>query len=207
MTAFVLWSIMEETQTVISDKKVNIINAAIKSFSHFGYKATTMDQVAKIAKVGKGTIYTYFSTKEELLKVIIHKMAVEMRKIATEAVTTGDDFVANFNAVLHAVTQFQEEHELIIKLSQEVKEIGTPEVIEALQDFENEICAFIEMKINLAIERGELKECNPKITAFLMYKMYINLVNDWKERYDSLDKDEIASLINLYFIHGIGSEE
>ncbi|GAB3800312.1 TetR/AcrR family transcriptional regulator [Virgibacillus kimchii] len=192
---------------MISDKKVNIINAAIKSFSHFGYKATTMDQVAKIAKVGKGTIYTYFSTKEELLKEIIHKLAVEMRKIATEAVTTGDAFVENFNAALHAVTQFREEHELIIKLSQEVKEIGTPEVIEALQDFENEIRAFIEMKINLAIERGELKECDPKITAFLMYKMYINLVNDWKERYDSLDKDEIASLINLYFIHGIGSEE
>ena len=39
-----------------TDKKLKIINAAKKSFSNFGYKATTMDQIAKIAQVGKGTI-------------------------------------------------------------------------------------------------------------------------------------------------------
>ena len=41
------------------DRKRSIIEAATKSFSAFGYKATTMDQVAKLANVGKGTIYTF----------------------------------------------------------------------------------------------------------------------------------------------------
>jgi|SRR5690625_2291878 len=191
---------------MITDKKIKIIHAAMKSFSLFGYKGTTMDQVAKIAKVGKGTIYTYFTTKEALLNEIIRKLGIEMRKIATDAVATGRPFVENFNAALFAVTKFREEHELMIKLSQEVKEMGTPEVIEVLQDLENETCEFIESKIKLAIERGELKECDPKITAFLMFKMYINLVNDWKDRYASLDKDQIAKLINMYFIEGIGNE-
>lgn len=44
----------------MSDKKQQIIDAATQSFSLFGYKATTMDQVAKMANVGKGTIYTLF---------------------------------------------------------------------------------------------------------------------------------------------------
>ena len=55
----------------IVDRKKLIIEAAAKSFSLYGYKATTMDQVAKLANVGKGTIYTFFKTKEELFDEII----------------------------------------------------------------------------------------------------------------------------------------
>lgn len=51
------------------DRRQEILEAATKSFSLFGYKATTMDQVAKLANVGKGTIYTFFANKEELFHV------------------------------------------------------------------------------------------------------------------------------------------
>ncbi|CAM5658051.1 HTH-type transcriptional repressor AcnR OS=Lysinibacillus sphaericus OX=1421 GN=acnR PE=4 SV=1 [Lysinibacillus sphaericus] len=34
------------------DRRQEIIEAAAKSFTLFGYKATTMEQVAKIANVG-----------------------------------------------------------------------------------------------------------------------------------------------------------
>ena len=46
------------------DRKKLILEAATKSFTQFGYKATTMDLVAKLANVGKGTIYTFFKTKK-----------------------------------------------------------------------------------------------------------------------------------------------
>lgn len=188
----------------MNDKKLKIINAAKKSFSNFGYKATTMDQIAKIAQVGKGTIYTYFSSKEEMLKAIIDLFVVEMREVAESVIPRRQPFIKRFNEVLHTITKFQSEHELMIKLSQEVKEIGTPEVIEAMKSVEDEICEFIEVKIEAAIERGELRKCDPKITSFLMFKMYINLVNDWKECHETLDKNQIAELINTYFIEGIG---
>lgn len=35
------------------DRKKLILEAATKSFTQFGYKATTMDLVAKLANVGK----------------------------------------------------------------------------------------------------------------------------------------------------------
>lgn len=41
------------------DRKALILQAATLSFVQFGYKATTMDQVSRIANVGKGTIYTF----------------------------------------------------------------------------------------------------------------------------------------------------
>ena len=58
----------------VIDRKKLILEAATKSFSLFGYKATTMDQVAKLANVGKGTIYTFFKTKEELFDEIINTL-------------------------------------------------------------------------------------------------------------------------------------
>ncbi|ADU32076.1 TetR/AcrR family transcriptional regulator [Evansella cellulosilytica] len=189
-----------------SNKKARILEAATKSFAHFGYKATTVDQVAKIAKVGKGTIYTYFANKEELFKEIIDDLARQMRVVASELIIPGNSFISNFTAALHGVVEFREKHELTIKLSQEVKEMGTPVVAEALQSIENEICAFIESRIIKAVERGELRNCNPKITAFLMFKMYINLVSDWKDRYEPLPKEEVANLIKLYFIDGLGNQ-
>ncbi|ARK32673.1 TetR/AcrR family transcriptional regulator [Halalkalibacter krulwichiae] len=189
-----------------SVKKKSIIEAATKSFALFGYKATTMDQVSKIAKVGKGTIYTYFATKEELLKEIINDISIEMNDVASKAIVPGNSFVSNFNAALNGIVEFQEQHELTIKLSQEVKEIGTPVVVDALQSLEDEICHFIEVHIVKAIERGELRQCEPKVTAFLMFKMYINLVNDWKDRHAPLPKQQVASLINQYFIEGLAKQ-
>ncbi|WP_026672634.1 TetR/AcrR family transcriptional regulator [Alkalihalobacterium bogoriense] len=188
-----------------NEKKKWIVEAATKSFSLFGYKATTMDQVAKIAKVGKGTIYTYFSTKEELLKAIIEDIGRQMRDVATQSIDPTASFINNFSAALGGVVAFREKHELTIKLFQEVKEIGTPAVVDALQSLEVEICDFIETSIIKAIEKGELKECNPKITAFLMFKMYINLVNDWKERHEPLPKEEVARLIEMYFMDGLAT--
>ncbi len=48
--------------------------------SSFGYKATTMDQVARLANVGKGTIYTFFKNKEELFSKATRRYIEEFAK-------------------------------------------------------------------------------------------------------------------------------
>lgn len=53
----------KEVEYLAVDRRKLILEAATKSFSMFGYKATTMDHVAKIANVGKGTIYTFLKIK------------------------------------------------------------------------------------------------------------------------------------------------
>jgi TetR/AcrR family fatty acid metabolism transcriptional regulator len=49
-------------------KSERIIKAALNSFSKNGYHDTRMEQIARNACVGKGTLYEYFSNKEELFK-------------------------------------------------------------------------------------------------------------------------------------------
>lgn len=48
------------------DKRERIIDAAIKLFTRLGYHQTKLDEVAKQAEIGKGTLYLYFKSKEDL---------------------------------------------------------------------------------------------------------------------------------------------
>ena len=50
--------------------KQKIIQASIKIFTEKGLHKTTMDEIGEEIGVSKGTVYTYFKNKEELLKTI-----------------------------------------------------------------------------------------------------------------------------------------
>lgn len=45
-----------------------ILQAAITLFSQNGYDSTSIEQISKAAGVGKGTVYSYFQTKKDIIK-------------------------------------------------------------------------------------------------------------------------------------------
>ncbi|MFJ5622479.1 TetR/AcrR family transcriptional regulator [Peribacillus loiseleuriae] len=185
------------------NRKKLIIEAATKSFSLFGYKATTMDQVAKIANVGKGTIYTFYANKEELFKEIVDNMIVEMEQEANDVINPKLTFTENLHLTLYRLLEFRREHQLMIKLFQEEQEIRTPTVLEMVEEIENAIISFIAQKIKIAIQKKYIKDCDPELTAFLMLKMYITLIVDWERIRQPLNKEEIAELFDLYLFKGL----
>ncbi|WP_216830939.1 TetR/AcrR family transcriptional regulator [Alkalihalobacterium elongatum] len=187
------------------DKKKIIIEAATRSFSLFGYKATTMDQVAKIAKVGKATIYTFFATKEELFQEIIDDLAREMKRVAMEEINHEQPFATNLHRAMLRILDFREQHSLTITLFQEVKEFGTPACIDALARLEEEVLLFIEREVIYALDKGQLKPCDPKLTAFLILKMYISLAHTWGIKNERISKEKIANLFHLYLMDGLAN--
>lgn len=48
------------------ERKQQILRAAAKRFSRHGLGKTTLDEIARDLRIGKATIYHYFTTKEEL---------------------------------------------------------------------------------------------------------------------------------------------
>lgn len=185
------------------DRRSLIVDAASKSFSLFGYKGTTMEQVAKIANVGKGTIYTFFTNKEELFHEVMNKLLQEMKQVAEKALKKERSFFDNLTEVLNEILVFRKDHELALKLSQEVREIGTPMANEALLKMEQVIIEHIASKIEHAIEHNEIKACDPQMTAFVMFRLYTALAVEWGAKHKTLQKQEIATQLRFYLEKGL----
>lgn len=193
----------EEGIDVTHDKRQSIIDAATQSFSRFGYKATTMEQVAKAANVGKGTIYTFFENKEELFDDIISSLIREMREAAEAVMHDQASFKENVHRSIYRLLEFRKKHQLTIKLFQEEREFGTQKVLEVIRKVEAEILAFIKGKIDLAFEKGEIKPCDSELTSFIMLKLYIALIFDWERYHEPLEKDKVAELFEFYLFEGL----
>lgn len=59
------------------DKKQIILDVATRVFSRYGYGKTSLDEVASEAGIAKGTVYYYFSNKEELFMNVVELQVKE----------------------------------------------------------------------------------------------------------------------------------
>ncbi|ANE47000.1 TetR family transcriptional regulator [Paenibacillus swuensis] len=187
------------------DRRKLIVEAASHSFARFGYKATTMDQVAKIANVGKGTIYTFFTNKEELFDEIMRNLIQDMKHAAEEVYDENVPFFDNLNTILYKMLDYRSTHELVLKLSHEVKDMGTLMAQEAIAALENEVVRYIERKVQRALDQGEIKPCDPYMTAYVVVKLYLALASDWTTNHEPLSKQTIADLFRLYLKEGLAT--
>ena len=48
-----------------------ILTVAQDIFSRYGYKKTTLDDIAQAIRKGKSSLYYYFSSKEDLFQAVI----------------------------------------------------------------------------------------------------------------------------------------
>ncbi|MGP4061887.1 TetR/AcrR family transcriptional regulator [Halobacillus sp. H74] len=184
-------------------RKEEIQEAAQQSFSVFGYKATTMDHVAKAANVGKGTIYNFFKNKEELFQDIISELLQEMKSKAESVMSDDKTLKENVHLALFELLEYRRSHQLTVKLVYEAREMRTTAVQEALQNIESLILDYLKEKIILAMDRGDIRECDPEITAFMMLKLYMALIIDWEDGHKPLSKEKILGLFDDYVFKGL----
>ncbi|CAI6036180.1 TetR/AcrR family transcriptional regulator [Cohnella sp. JJ-181] len=186
-----------------TDRRKQVLEAASRSFAAFGYKATTMDQVAKTAGVGKGTIYTFFANKEELFEQIVKDLIAELKAVAERTLDPALPFADNLLNILQRVLAYRDRHGLVVKLSQEVKEFGTPMANGGLESVERSIIAYIAGHVSAAIEKGELRASDPSLTAYMMLKMYLALTAEGGHLHTPLDGERVLASFRFYCLEGL----
>jgi len=72
-------------QVLTDFRRSEILDAALKLFGKKGFAETRMDDVAEKAKVAKGTLYLYFSSKEEIYEAAVLQAIEEQRERIREA--------------------------------------------------------------------------------------------------------------------------
>ncbi len=67
-----------------------VIVAAGQIFSRYGFRKTTMDEIARELKMGKSSIYYYFESKEEIFVAVVLYEANILRNELTTAIKSVD---------------------------------------------------------------------------------------------------------------------
>lgn len=74
---------MEKQTSILAqhdEAKMKIVEIARNIFTHFGFKKTTMEEIAQASRKGKSSIYYYFNSKEDIFKAVIEKEAGELKE-------------------------------------------------------------------------------------------------------------------------------
>ena len=65
----------------LEDTRNKILTVADKLFSRFGFHKTSMDEIAKISRKAKGSLYYHFASKEELFTAVV---STEIENLKTQ---------------------------------------------------------------------------------------------------------------------------
>ncbi len=74
----------EQNEAIRQQKRQQILDAALEVFAHDGYHSSSMSKVAKEAGISKGLTYSYFESKEELLKEVLLQGFQSLNVFSTE---------------------------------------------------------------------------------------------------------------------------
>ena len=188
-------------------KGEQILNVAKKLFTNYGFKKVSMDEIASEAGVTKKTVYTYFSSKEELLKYCIKEELQNMRKIIENVESKKLDFMETVHQVIYNLLKYKKNCKFLKLLFKESEILKNEQLKDNLKIVDKEIQNYIRKQLELAIQNDKIEVQNIDITTFLIYKMYIALMIDWNEDYKKLDEKEIADNILHFLVNGLKRKE
>lgn len=89
-------------------KRAQIVAHAAEVFSQTGYHATKMADIAQAAGIGKGTIYEYFATKEQLFLAVYDAWMSQYESIVRQRVDEATDALSKVDAVRDSAVEFYE---------------------------------------------------------------------------------------------------
>jgi AcrR family transcriptional regulator len=182
-------------EAIMDDRKLKIIEAGKKSFSLFGYKGSTVDQIAKIAGVGKGSVYLFFETKEEILGAIVDLLVQEMTLQVERSFKETDGLTERMHKAIYGCLLFRKEQSILIKLTQEVAQYGTEAAQNALNQIEGRIIEFIRGRLEKAEASGMIKIPNKELSAFVLYRLYAALLIDWEKENAPLPNEVVFEML------------
>lgn len=87
-----------------------IVNAAESLFFSRGYDNVSMDEIAKEAELGKGTLYLYFKDKESLFFAVVNRGVKIFRAMTVEEVKNAQTSGLKVGAINLAIARFCQEY-------------------------------------------------------------------------------------------------
>ncbi|MFZ6846995.1 TetR/AcrR family transcriptional regulator [Undibacterium sp. RuRC25W] len=148
-----------------------LLAAALDLFVERGFAATRLDDVAKAAGVSKGTLYLYFSSKEDLFKAVVRESVIPL---IGEAEGMIGEFSGNSEELFRTVMTNWWQSMGMTKLS------GLPKLMmaeagnfpELARFYQEEVVSrgekLVASMLERGMQRGEIRPVDPEVDARLL---------------------------------------
>ncbi len=95
-----------------------IVSVASKLFGRYGFYKTSMDEIAKVARKAKGSLYYHFESKEDLFKEVVSKefdlLKTELNKIVQLTDVSAPDLIKLYlNSRMELLSKSYNYHETL----------------------------------------------------------------------------------------------
>ncbi|EOD01907.1 TetR/AcrR family transcriptional regulator [Caldisalinibacter kiritimatiensis] len=174
------------------ERRLSIINAAIKVFCEYGFHKSKMEDIAKEAGIGKGTIYEYFDSKKNLFQEMIIFSITYYKKGMKKAIADGGNIREKLIELAKHHGKFLAKHAEMAQNIGNQSNIISKEMRCKLIKGRMEIHKIVEGVIEEGINNGELRsDLNKELAAFSV----MGTVNQYYTKKIFIDK-EMPNQIN-----------
>jgi AcrR family transcriptional regulator len=166
-------------------KREEILEAASRVFAEKEFHEVLIDEIAALAGVGKGTVYRYFRTKEELYFETILQAFDHLSATLAEAVAQESSPMRRLERIIRESLRFSWERRHLLSLLQGDERRFAMREAELRRRREG-MMALVQRVILEGIERREFRGVDARIAAELFRGM-IRAANCFRTENDSVD--------------------
>jgi AcrR family transcriptional regulator len=113
-------------------KEELLLAAARELFANKGYDATTIDEIAERADFGKGSVYSYFRSKEEIFRTLIERAVAEVSTLFDRLEGEPLDAEAKLRFLVKELMAYYEQNFDFARLLATEIQLAYPDIFEAV---------------------------------------------------------------------------
>ncbi len=166
------------------EKKAKILEASIRVFSKKGLNNTKISDIAEAAAIGKGTIYEYFKSKDEIFKESFHFHMEKFEDSISRRLFRIQDPLEKLRAYFSAWSElFEGDHldylEIVLEFWAEgVRQRDDTSMID-LNKLYAENRDMLDNLLSNCVSKGEIKRVDTKLIASIMLGALDGILIQW----------------------------
>ena len=171
--------------------RAGILTAAADLFRARGYRATTLDEIARKVGVSKPTLYGYFRSKEELLAAIFHRTMSMFERDLLHIRSGGDDPATQLRQLIrfHVGAVIAERSFLAVFFGEEAN--LPPTLGRAIRRRKARYDRMVRGIVDAGRRQGSIRTDDSRLLVFALLGM-ANWVYQWYDPKGAWDADTIA---------------
>ncbi len=149
-------------------RREQILAAAVEVFSEKGFHDARVEEIARRAGIGKGTVYEYFSTKKELFQVVLWEgMEFFRREIQLEHASS-DPLAVRLERIAEQQLAFSAKHRNLFKVMMNSPETVSDKAKDIYLTVREGIHSELVRLFSEAAERQEIPPLDFDTAAWMM---------------------------------------